>query len=431
MSLTVKHPALALVATAALVVATAAPASAVVSVAGDNVTSDAAGDFVRPVCSAGNLGATGTATTGSPCATLEGIDVFAGDGADTVDLTLVSLAQFPALKNVEVYLGDDADVDTANGSVFGDIFFGDEEDSASGAAGDDTFDGVGTAIGGPGDDVFLEAYDFAAGGPGDDRFLQFTASSGIEGGEGVDTWEADVDQTGIAILPPAPTFFMDATRWGYAVGGGEVAVPISGIEQVEFTMMRLSDDTWQGTALPATQAIRGLSGNDTILGGALDDSLAGGTGNDSLTGGAGRDSLDGGAGNDVVNARDGEVDTIACGDGTDTVVADAGDVVSGCEVVQLPAVVTPPPAPVVPATGAIKGKKQVAKPARAKFTFSSPTAGATFQCKVDKGRWKSCSSPHKVATKKLKVGNHTLRVRAVLAGVVDPTPSVRKFKVTI
>ena len=81
-------------------------------------------------------------------------------------------------------------------------------------------------------------------------------------------------------------------------------------------------------------------------------------------------------------------------------------------------------------TGAVKGKKSYEKPVVAKFGFSSPTAGATFQCKLDKGKWKACTSKLKVKTAKLTVGKHKLRVRAVLAGRVDPTPSVKRFKVT-
>lgn len=410
----------------ALVVGFAAPASAVVSVTGDNVNSDASGDLVRPGCSpAGTLGAVGTATTGSPCATLDGIDVFAGPGADTVDLTYLTVADFPQVRNVEVDLGDDTDVDTATGSVFPDSFLGGYADSASGGAGDDTFDGVGTAIGGEGDDVFLEAYKFASGGAGDDRFVQFTASSGIEGGEGFDTWEADIDQTVAGYLPPSPTFYMTPTTFGYTVDGLDQSAPISGIEQVIFTMPRQSDDTWQGTTLVAFQTVRGLSGNDTVLGGALADHLLGGTGNDALSGGAGPDLLEGGPGDDTINARNGEVDTIVCGDGTDTVVADAGDLVTGCEVVQLP------PVPVVvPATKKIKGKASYEKGAVAKFTLRSDTAGATFQCKLDKGGWKSCKPTHKVKTAKLKLGKHTLRVRAVVGGTVDPTPAKKKFRVT-
>jgi len=429
MTITLKQPALALVATAALVIGSAAPASALVTVSGDEVSSDAAGDLVRPYCNAGSLGATGTATTGAPCVGIGNLRVFANAGADTVDLTQVVPADFPALRTVDVYLGDDFVADSATGSPFNDSFIGGVGDSASGGAGDDTFDGVYTAIGGAGDDVFLEAYEYAAGGPGDDRFIQFTASAGIEGGDGFDTWEADFDQSSAGALGSAGvSFTMTSIDLTVSAPGISQTVPITGIEHVEIGLLRGVDDTWQGAALPASQDVRAFSGNDTVTGGPLDDFLAGGIGNDTLVGGAGRDTLHGGPGDDTIQARDGEVDTISCGDGTDTVVADAGDVVSGCEVVQLPAVAPPPPA--APETSAIKGKKKVAKPAKATFRFSSPTAGASFQCKVDKGRWKSCSSPYKVATKKLKAGKHTLRVRAVLAGVVDPTPSVRKFKVT-
>ena len=69
----------------------------------------------------------------------------------------------------------------------------------------------------------------------------------------------------------------------------------------------------------------------------------------------------------------------------------------------------------------------------------------TFQCRVDKTRhqqtgatgpkgkkpvpWRACQSPVKVKTKTLKLGRHTLYVRAVLAGVPDRTPSKKKFKV--
>ena len=63
----------------------------------------------------------------------------------------------------------------------------------------------------------------------------------------------------------------------------------------------------------------------------------------------------------------------------------------------------------------------------------SSTAGATFQCKLDKKAWKTCTSPFKVATKNLKASKdgtkHVVRVRAVLAGVVDATPSKKTFKV--
>ena len=65
--------------------------------------------------------------------------------------------------------------------------------------------------------------------------------------------------------------------------------------------------------------------------------------------------------------------------------------------------------------------------AKVKLKFSSPDAGVTFQCSVDGGAFKACSSPFK---KKYKVGKHTVSVRAVTAvGGADPTPAVATFKV--
>ena len=65
--------------------------------------------------------------------------------------------------------------------------------------------------------------------------------------------------------------------------------------------------------------------------------------------------------------------------------------------------------------------------AKVKLKFSSPEAGVTFQCSIDGGAYKACSSPFK---KKYKVGKHTVSVRAVTAiGGADPTPAVATFKV--
>jgi hypothetical protein len=76
--------------------------------------------------------------------------------------------------------------------------------------------------------------------------------------------------------------------------------------------------------------------------------LNGGYGNDTITGGPGQDTIQGDAnsttcgywsytckipfGNDVINARDGEVDNVDCGEGSDRVIADPYDIVAGdCE----------------------------------------------------------------------------------------------------
>ena len=67
-----------------------------------------------------------------------------------------------------------------------------------------------------------------------------------------------------------------------------------------------------------------------------------------------------------------------------------------------------------------KAKRSVA------FAFASATPGATFQCSIDGKAFKTCTSGHKY---KLKVGKHTFAVRALAAGLTDPTPATYSFKI--
>jgi Ca2+-binding RTX toxin-like protein len=79
--------------------------------------------------------------------------------------------------------------------------------------------------------------------------------------------------------------------------------------------------------------VAGDDGPNALRGSAGDDTLSGGAGADVVDGGTGADTISGDAGDDVILARDGEVDRIACGDGVDSVVADAqDDVAADCEV---------------------------------------------------------------------------------------------------
>ena len=64
----------------------------------------------------------------------------------------------------------------------------------------------------------------------------------------------------------------------------------------------------------------------------------------------------------------------------------------------------------------------------AKFKFKSNEGGSKFQCKLDKGKFKSCKSPK--TYKKLKLGKHVFKVRAIdKAGNVGK-PAKRKFTIT-
>jgi peptidoglycan/xylan/chitin deacetylase (PgdA/CDA1 family) len=105
--------------------------------------------------------------------------------------------------------------------------------------------------------------------------------------------------------------------------------------------------------LPATSAAvvkRGTSGPDTLVGTAGPDRIFGLKGRDTLTGRPGADRLRGGAGNDRLRARDGVVDRVNCGAGSDVATVDSDDrVASNCEKVNAPAPERPA-APQPPAT---------------------------------------------------------------------------------
>jgi Ca2+-binding RTX toxin-like protein len=145
---------------------------------------------------------------------------------------------------------------------------------------------------------------------------------------------------------------------------------ITGTDRHDYIAGRAGNDTLNGLA--RADYIRGGRGNDTVnagagadlvLGGPGDDTVYGGDGpdrifaqrgvdteyggegNDDLwalaradvTGGANEpaDTLNGGPGNDVFHVRDGEADTVDCGDGNDLVLADFKDKASAnCEVVK-------------------------------------------------------------------------------------------------
>jgi hypothetical protein len=78
--------------------------------------------------------------------------------------------------------------------------------------------------------------------------------------------------------------------------------------------------------------LTGGGGDDVMIGKPGDDRLRGLGGDDTLVGGAGRDRLVAGRGDDTIHSRDRARDTVRCGPGWDTVVADAtDDVPASCE----------------------------------------------------------------------------------------------------
>ena len=105
----------------------------------------------------------------------------------------------------------------------------------------------------------------------------------------------------------------------------------------------------------ANDDLAGEQGNDTLSGGGGDDivdgnegndTLDGGAGNDKMNGGTGTDTINGGAGDDTIRTADGLEETIDCGEGNDTITADAQDKLTGCENVTTQNIAAPKEQPV-------------------------------------------------------------------------------------
>ena len=103
----------------------------------------------------------------------------------------------------------------------------------------------------------------------------------------------------------------------------------------------------------------------TVDAGAGADEVTGGDGDDTLDGGGGADVIGGGAGDDRIEARDGLVDTIDCGEGDDRATADPVDVVTNCETDALPVVLPKVPEVPVPGAPGVPAEDETPKPPKA------------------------------------------------------------------
>lgn len=85
---------------------------------------------------------------------------------------------------------------------------------------------------------------------------------------------------------------------------------------------------------------------------------------------------------------------------------------------------------VVPTTRIVSGAAHgsTTTSTRSRFTFTSSTRDATFQCRVDRGSFRACTSG--ITLSDLSLGKHVFEVRSrSYRGIVDPTPETRYFTV--
>ena len=339
---------------AAVLVLTVASASATVT---DNSTSttvdvlsDADSDTMNLSCSGGgkvHVEPLGT-DLAQFCNQTTSIIVSGNAGNDSIDLSALVAANFPQL--TEVSLSGGPDTDTIKGSFFGDAITSDSSDLVLGFGGDDRIDGGGTIFGGDDNDTVTNGNGSVDLGPGDDLMSAPAGLGPWSGGSGEDTLNWDLSIAGsvnINFAVTDGTFHIDAP-----VPPTVVDVPSSQFEVYDITLLPGATQMFNSSTFSGSVIVNGLGGVDKMVAGPGDDFLEGGAGNDELTGGGGFDFMKGSAGDDTVFAQDGLVDRVSCGDGNDTVVADAGDLLTGCESVQLPPTPPPPPPPPPPAGGA-------------------------------------------------------------------------------
>ena len=175
----------------------------------------------------------------------------------------------------------------------------DDDDVLNGDAGNDDLQG------GNGDDILN-------GGDGDDLLWSFAAEDGsddFDGGSGVDTLNFSmmglVDEDNDAQTPLTCATGDDAPEVIVSLAQG-------------YTEFRDGDEITEADYYTGIENLIGSCGNDDLTGDA---------GNNVINGGGGTDNLNGGAGNDVINAGDaGTGDTLAGGDGIDTLVTNEATV---------------------------------------------------------------------------------------------------------
>jgi hypothetical protein len=320
---------------------------------------------------------------------------------------------------------------------------GEGEDKLTGGEGDDVLRG------GDGNDTILgnDGRDHIEGGSGDDLLApdghEHANADFVDGGPGVDRIEGDYSSRFSDTDPPVAITFGGGADDGRPGEGDD----LRGVEKVwlnvggsftgsdgpdEFRLSQVgTPSTMNGRG--GDDVLRSGDGADRLDGGAGNDSVDGGFGDDVLVGGPGRDTISGDLaggdcgplwckypwGNDTIDARDGEVDSITCGAGTDTVTADPQDAVApDCEHVKRGGSAGSGPSGGGSAAGAklaLSGHPRLAKALRRGFSVrvKGATAGSRLKLTARAGRKVVARGSARVPA---RGGAVTVRLRFTAAG---------------
>jgi hypothetical protein len=158
----------------------------------------------------------------------------------------------------------------------------------------------------------------ADGGAGGDYILDGAGNDSLSGGPGGDVWTAGPG------------------RDAFSGGDGDDSVDYTNRSTpvtIRLDGTAVSGEAGEGDTVGAdVEGAFGGTAGDSIVGNGLGNRLIGGPGNDAIVGGAAEDRVEGQEGDDVIDTRDGRFDSIDCGSGTDTLLADAGDTAVNCEI---------------------------------------------------------------------------------------------------
>lgn len=326
---------------------TATVTDGVLSVASD------AGDAIAIACSAGNVKVNGADPGPAPvaCASIVGIGVSGGPGANVIDLSAVTRAAFSGLPDKAeddpvgpVSIDGAGGDDVITGSEADDELLGfDGDDVLDGGPGHDTLfgeDGGDTGRGGDGDDILIDrrgpglleggagddsitgglGSDTLRGGPGHDELQGGEATDHLEGGDGDDRLSGDPDGVSGFAEP-----FNDAGDDTLDGGPGEDTIAATDRGPLRLTATQLTGPGTDTFTSIERAELTGTGGADVVDASAFPGpaALYGGLGPDVLVGGPGADTLDGQGGDDVLTGGEGD-DAFTDRQGTDRLV-EAGD----------------------------------------------------------------------------------------------------------
>jgi Ca2+-binding RTX toxin-like protein len=317
--------------------------------------------------------------------------------------------------------------------------------------------GADTLTGGGSEDVLVDgpptetSADRLYGGAGDDALIHNGGADYLDGGEGSDLFLS-------VSLCDGETIYGGTERPGDRDNASWAR--LAGSVDARLDEGLAGEVGPEGQPVCASGSLDRLEGIEDLEGSSGSDYLVGDAGANQLLGHKGEDTYYAEGGEDLILANSGSRDAVIdCGPGTDSAVIDLASVGDPtpieCESVregapeefrteiEEPAVPTPVVAPPVPAlptaapnptpprTRILSRPAKLVRvrklPTRLVFRFNASEHGATFRCKLDRGRFKPCHSPRAY---EVGAGLHVFKVFAIdPAGNTDPTPALFRFRI--